>query len=91
MICANRVISGDADKDPCFLKLDYEVDNDIFNTEYFLLRRTMFPRMWGQFLPCAKRLNAVHWGVAIQMVKAWVVTIPITALIGASFFYVIDF
>ena len=39
----------------------------------------------------AKRLNAVHWGVAIQMVKAWVVTIPITALIGASFFYVIDF
>ena len=39
----------------------------------------------------AKRLNAVHWGVAIQMVKAWVVTIPITALIGASVFYAIDF
>ena len=31
----------------------------------------------------AKRVNAVHWGVAQQMVTAWVLTIPCTALMGA--------
>ena len=31
----------------------------------------------------AKRVNAVHWGVAQDMVKAWVLTIPITAAMGA--------
>ncbi|MBQ7198732.1 MAG: inorganic phosphate transporter [Selenomonadaceae bacterium] len=31
----------------------------------------------------AKRLNAVRWGVAQNMVKAWFMTIPITAAMGA--------
>ena len=31
----------------------------------------------------AKRVNAVHWGVAQQMVTAWVMTIPCTAIMGA--------
>ena len=31
----------------------------------------------------AKRVNAVHWGVAKQMVTAWVMTIPCTAVMGA--------
>ena len=31
----------------------------------------------------AKRVNAVRWGVAQQMVMAWVLTIPCTALMGA--------
>ena len=31
----------------------------------------------------AKRVNAVRWGVAQDMVKAWAMTIPITALMGA--------
>lgn len=31
----------------------------------------------------AKRVNAVRWGVAQQMVLAWVMTIPCTALMGA--------
>ncbi|MCR5833275.1 MAG: inorganic phosphate transporter [Selenomonadaceae bacterium] len=37
----------------------------------------------------AKRVNAVHWGVAQQMVKAWGITIPITAAIGALAFLLI--
>ena len=37
----------------------------------------------------AKRINAVHWGVAKQMVKAWGITIPITAAIGASAFFLV--
>ncbi len=38
----------------------------------------------------AKRVNAVHWGVAQQMVKAWGITIPITAAIGASAFFLVE-
>lgn len=32
----------------------------------------------------AKRVNAVRWGVAQQMVLAWVLTIPCTAMMGAA-------
>ena len=37
----------------------------------------------------AKRLSAVRWGVAQQMVAAWVMTIPSTAVIGALAYKVI--
>lgn len=30
-----------------------------------------------------KRLSAVRWGVSLDMVTAWIITIPISALIGA--------
>ena len=38
----------------------------------------------------AKRVNAVRWGTAQQMVKAWAMTIPITAAIGAAIFGLVD-
>jgi PiT family inorganic phosphate transporter len=38
-----------------------------------------------------RRLSAVRWGVAGQIVWAWVLTIPASALIGAACFYVVDF
>ncbi|MBQ7476325.1 MAG: inorganic phosphate transporter [Selenomonadaceae bacterium] len=38
----------------------------------------------------AKRLNAVRWGVAQDMVKAWFMTIPITALMGAIFYGIVE-
>lgn len=37
----------------------------------------------------AKRVNAVRWGVAQQMVMAWVMTIPCTALMGALAYKVV--
>lgn len=37
----------------------------------------------------AKRIRAVRWGVAQQMVMAWVLTIPCTALMGALCFKVV--
>ena len=37
----------------------------------------------------AKRLRAVHWGVAQQMVVAWVLTIPCTALMGAGAYKIV--
>ncbi len=38
----------------------------------------------------AKRVNAVHWGVAQQMVTAWVMTIPCTAIMGALAYYLVN-
>ena len=32
-----------------------------------------------------KRLSAVKWGVVERIVWAWVLTLPVTALLGASF------
>ena len=38
----------------------------------------------------AKRVTAVRWGTAQQMVKAWGMTIPITAAIGAASFFLVE-
>ncbi|MGE1061128.1 inorganic phosphate transporter [Megasphaera paucivorans] len=38
----------------------------------------------------AERVKAVHWNVARQMVFAWVLTIPCTALMGAAAYYFIS-
>ncbi|MBR5162390.1 MAG: inorganic phosphate transporter, partial [Schwartzia sp.] len=36
----------------------------------------------------AKRIRAVRWGVAQQMLVAWVLTIPCTSLIGSLVYQV---
>ncbi len=38
-----------------------------------------------------RRLSAVRWGVARQIVWAWILTIPASALIGAISFYLIHY
>ncbi|AGC50236.1 inorganic phosphate transporter [Lawsonia intracellularis] len=38
-----------------------------------------------------KRLSAVRWFVAITLVKAWMITIPASAIIGIAFFYFFSF
>jgi PiT family inorganic phosphate transporter len=39
----------------------------------------------------SKRISAVHWGVAQQMLMAWVLTIPCTALVSALAYKVMSF
>ena len=36
-----------------------------------------------------KRLSAVRWGVTINLLWAWIITIPISALMAAIFYYII--
>ena len=36
-----------------------------------------------------KRLSAVRWGIAGKIVWAWVLTIPMSALIGAITFWIV--
>ncbi len=38
-----------------------------------------------------KRLSAVRWGVTINLLWAWILTIPISALLAALTFYIIHF
>jgi PiT family inorganic phosphate transporter len=38
-----------------------------------------------------RRLSAVRWGIAGQIVWAWVLTIPISAVIAAAIYYVLAF
>lgn len=38
-----------------------------------------------------KRLSAVRWGVTISLLWAWILTIPVSAIIGAMLYYVTTF
>lgn len=38
-----------------------------------------------------KRVSAVRWGVTISLLWAWVLTIPVSALIAALFYYIISY
>ena len=63
---------------------------------------TVFPGLWlpvsttyvvsGSIMGVgsAKRVSAVRWGVAQQMLMAWVVTIPATSLLAALFYKVLS-
>lgn len=38
-----------------------------------------------------KRLSAVRWGVTINLLWAWIITIPVSALIAAGFYFLLSF
>lgn len=38
-----------------------------------------------------KRLSAVRWGITVHLVWAWIITIPITALLAALVYYIVHF
>ena len=38
-----------------------------------------------------KRLSAVRWGVTLNLLWAWILTIPISALLAAGIFYIVRF
>jgi PiT family inorganic phosphate transporter len=37
-----------------------------------------------------KRLSAVRWGVTVNLLWAWILTIPISALLAAGVFFVVN-
>ncbi|MBX7225019.1 MAG: inorganic phosphate transporter [Chitinophagales bacterium] len=39
----------------------------------------------------AKRINAVRWGVTINLLWAWILTIPISALLAALTYFIVSF
>ena len=37
-----------------------------------------------------KRISAVRWGVTVNLLWAWILTIPVSALLAAGIYYVVD-
>lgn len=38
-----------------------------------------------------KRLSAVRWGVTLDLIWAWLLTIPVSGLIACCIYYLLDF
>jgi PiT family inorganic phosphate transporter len=38
-----------------------------------------------------KRLSAVRWGVTVNLLWAWIMTIPVSGLLAAGVYYIVQF
>ena len=65
----------------------------LFLTEYFKIPVSTTHTITGSIIGvgATKRLSAVRWGVTINLLWAWVLTIPISAFLAAVFFFIIKF
>ena len=63
----------------------------LFMTEHFKIPVSTTHTITGSIIGvgATKRLSAVRWGVTINLLWAWIVTIPISALLAASIFYIL--
>ena len=63
----------------------------LFTTEALKLPVSTTHTITGAILGvgATKRLSAVRWGVTINLLWAWILTIPVSALLAAGVFYVV--
>jgi PiT family inorganic phosphate transporter len=63
----------------------------LFLTEHFKIPVSTTHTITGAIIGvgATKRLSAVRWGVTINLVWAWVLTIPVSALVAALTYYII--
>ncbi|MBH2003438.1 MAG: inorganic phosphate transporter [Sphingobacteriia bacterium] len=63
----------------------------LFLTEHFKIPVSTTHTITGAIIGvgATKRLSAVRWGVTVSLLWAWILTIPISALIAAVCFYII--
>ena len=63
----------------------------LYITEFFHIPVSTTHTITGSIIGvgATKRLSAVRWGVTINLLWAWVITIPISALMAAGFFYLV--
>jgi PiT family inorganic phosphate transporter len=64
----------------------------LFLTEHFKIPVSTTHTITGSIMGvgATKRLSAVRWGVTINLVWAWIVTIPISGLVAALIFYIMQ-
>ena len=65
----------------------------LFLTEHFKIPVSTTHTITGSIIGvgATKRLSAVRWGVTVNLLWAWILTIPISAGIAAIFFYILKF
>jgi len=63
----------------------------LYLTEYFKIPVSTTHTITGAIIGvgATKRLSAVRWGVTVNLLWAWIITIPISALMAGIFFYLI--
>ncbi len=63
----------------------------LFLTEHFKIPVSTTHTITGSIIGvgATKRLSAVRWGVTINLLWAWIITIPISALMAATIFYLL--
>ncbi len=63
----------------------------LFLTEHFKIPVSTTHTITGSIIGvgATKRLSAVRWGVTINLLWAWIITIPISALLAATIFYLL--
>jgi PiT family inorganic phosphate transporter len=62
----------------------------LYLTEYLKIPVSTTHTIAGSIIGvgATKRLSAVRWGIAKDLMIAWVLTIPVSALLGAAIFYI---
>jgi PiT family inorganic phosphate transporter len=64
----------------------------LFLTEHFKIPVSTTHTITGSIIGvgATKRLSAVRWGVTINLLWAWVITIPISALMAGIIYYALN-
>lgn len=64
----------------------------LFMTEYFKIPVSTTHTITGSIIGVglSKRISAVRWGVTVNLLWAWVLTIPISALLAALSYYILS-
>ncbi len=63
----------------------------LYLTEFFHIPVSTTHTITGSIIGvgATKRLSAVRWGVTINLLWAWVITIPISAIMAGGFYYIV--
>ena len=64
----------------------------LFSTEHFKIPVSTTHTITGSIIGVGvtKRISAVRWGVTINLLWAWILTIPVSALMAALFYFLIN-
>jgi len=65
----------------------------LFTTEHFKIPVSTTHTITGSIIGVGvtKRVSAVRWGVTVKLLYAWILTIPVSALIAAMIYYILSF
>jgi len=63
----------------------------LFLTQHFKIPVSTTHTITGSIIGVGvtKRVSAVRWGVTLELIWAWILTIPVSALLAAGIFYLI--
>lgn len=64
----------------------------LYITEYFHIPVSTTHTIAGSIMGvgATKRLSAVRWGIMKNLLFAWILTIPVSAILGAAIYYVVQ-